>query len=188
MKEDNLKHSQNDIEKMIERCKYGLDQVNRWIENADQKISVSCGLFTGIFGIITYFSSRVTETSNICSCCWHIYLILFVCSFIVMSAAITFYVIALNPNLGSGGKKDMDGRKEYPIFYGDIRKYGEQEYKEKISKSKDELFLDELLSETHYNSGICIKKMRRFKVGLWLSFASVFLAFASWIVRCLMYQ
>ena len=33
----------------LERSKYLYEQVNKWIENSDNKVSVSCGIFTGVF-------------------------------------------------------------------------------------------------------------------------------------------
>ena len=58
---------ESDKEKnVLERSKYLYEQVNKWIENSDNKVSVSCGIFTGVFGVITILSERTTvaEISN----------------------------------------------------------------------------------------------------------------------------
>ena len=41
----------------LERSKYIYEQVNGWIENADNKVSVSCGIFTGVFSVITFLAA-----------------------------------------------------------------------------------------------------------------------------------
>ena len=40
----------------VEQAKYCYDLVNNWIGNADNKVSVSCVVFTGGFGVITFLS------------------------------------------------------------------------------------------------------------------------------------
>ncbi len=69
------------------------------------------------------------------------------------------YVLAINPNLGKSGNKDQHGHiiKKYPIYYGDIAEIKDvEDYKKLLKDAKVNDFLDELLTETHYNSSICI--------------------------------
>jgi hypothetical protein len=94
------------------------------------------------------------------------------------------YVLAVNPNLGSSRRNN----KKYLLYYGDIEKTSIREYKAKIKKASERDFLDELLLETCYNSGICLRKMKKYQKGLWLSFASVILAMLSLTVKYLMYR
>lgn len=173
---------------MLDRCKYAFDQVNSWISNADNKVSISCGIFTGVFGIITFLAERIkepTETNTVNECCQCIYRISFVFGLVIMGISILFYVLAINPNITSNGPRT---KKKVPIFYGDIEKLCTCQYKEAILNASEKDFIDEILNETHLNSVICTRKMRMYKIGLWLSFAAVGMAAISWIAHFLMYM
>lgn len=182
----NQKNEQNNAD-MLERCKYVFDQINSWISNADNKVSISCGIFTGVFGVITYLAERIkepTEVTNINECWQSIYIVSFVFSLIILGISIFFYVLAINPNITSNEPRI---KKKVPIFYGDIEKFCNCEYKEAILKASEKDFIDEILNETHLNSVICTRKMRMYKIGLWLSFTAVGMAAISWIAHFLMY-
>lgn len=173
---------------MLERCKYIFDQVNSWISNADNKVSVSCGIFTGVFGVITFLAERMKEptmetTSNEC---WKwIYRSSFVISLILMGVSILFYVLAINPNIKCN---EAEKKKHVPIFFGDISRMCNCQYKEAIQSASDEDFCDELLNEAHFNAGIGTRKMKRYRTGLWLSVAAVSMAAISWAAHFLMYS
>lgn len=173
---------------MLDRCKYAFDQINSWISNADNKVSISCGIFTGVFGVITFLAERIkdpTETTTINECWSSMYKVSFVLSLFIMSISILFYVLAINPNITSS-KPGI--KKKAPIFYGDIAKLSISQYKEAILKASEKDFFDEILNEAHMNSVICTKKMRMYKIGLWLSFTAVGIAVISWIAHFLMYN
>ena len=173
---------------MLDRGKYAFDQVNPWIFNADNKVSISCGIFTGVFGVITFLAERSkepTEMTTINECCQSIYMVSFVLSLVIMSISILFYVLAINPNIASNEPRT---KKKVPIFYGDIEKFCNCQYKKAILNASDKDFLDEILNETHLNSVICTRKMRMYKMGLWSSFAAVGMAAISWIAHFLMYK
>ena len=176
---------------ILERSKYVYEQVNGWIENADSKVSVSCGIFTGVFGVVTFLSARISG-KVINNGHWPcVYRICFIGSLILLGVSILAYIFAINPNLGSGGEKDKarKNQKKYLIYYGDIASIKDpKDYKEQISNATDGDFLDELLDEIHYNSCICRRKMIYFKRSLWLSFASVCLAMVSLAAKFLMYR
>ena len=194
-KTDNQK---NDIEskttdsmQLIENAKYSYDQVNGWINNADNKVSVSCGVFTGVFGVISFLAERFTG-STIINECWHcVHRGSFILSFIALGISIFAYVLAINPNLGSNEMKSEDGQpsKKYPIYFGDISdiKNG-AEYITVIKSASNNDFLNELLFETYHNSGICARKMQRYRFGLWSSCASVVFAVLSCVAKFLMYR
>jgi hypothetical protein len=173
-----------DVGDSIEHVKFSYEQVKGWIENADNKVSVSCAIFTGAFGIITFMAGKADGVEAVKEC-WHIiYLVTFIFSLFLFMLSLLEYVLAVNPNLGSSGKNN----KKYLLYYGDIEKTSVKEYRAIIKKASENDFLDELLLETHYNSGICLRKMQRYKKGLWLSFASVILAILSLTVKYLMFR
>ena len=164
------------------RSMYVYDLVNKWIENADNKVSVSCAVFTGVFSVITFlFDKQVTAydgaTRNTCGQC--IYTLLFVASIIAMVVALLFYAISIIPNLNSN---EDTKRKEYPIFYGDIQNLNIEEYKQLMDNGTEEQFIDELVSDTLYNSKICYKKMKNYKVAVIISLVAIILSFLSIIV------
>ena len=89
----------------LERCKFVYEQVNSWIGNADNKVSVSCGIFSGVFGVITFLSERITVQKTVNECWRAIYHWTFGISLVLMFFSILYYVLAINPNLGKSGEK-----------------------------------------------------------------------------------
>ena len=55
-----------------------------------------------------------------------------------------------------------------------------------INSSDYAKFNAELVNEIHHNSGVCDRKMTRYRIGLWLSFVAVAFAGVSWIAHYLM--
>ena len=107
-----------------------------------------------------------------------------------MFFSILYYVLAINPNLGKSGEK-KDGnipKKKFPVFYGDIADMDLEKYKKTFNQSTEIDMINELQAEIHFNSSICITKMKRYKVGLWLSFIAIMFALGSWAARFLMFQ
>ena len=103
-----------------------------------------------------------------------------------MLFAIRYYVLAINPNLGSSGGNENVKEKRFPLFYGDIAKMELEQYKTLMHQADDEDFLDELYNEIYYNSRICDKKMQRYRYGLWLSLGAILLAGVSLAIRLFM--
>lgn len=176
------KHPANEIESdTIERNKYIFEQINRWIENADNKVSISCGVFTGVFGIVTFLAERfiIIPTNPDINICWNnIYKICIVLSLVVMVIAVVFYALAITPNLKSNKKQDTSP-KQYPVFFGDIHSLRLEEYQKLVSKGDEIDFNDELIRENWHNSHICMKKMERYRTGVKLSMIAIFLALVS---------
>ena len=176
-------NNQDKKDSRLERSKFVYEQAKSWIENADNKVSVCCGLFTAVFGVISFLSGRITTTEVVNEFWQRAYQLSFAFSLGIMSVSILFYVLAINPNLGISGKKKngIIPPKKHPVFYGDIAKMSLEDYKKAMNKATDEDFIDELQNEAHYNSRICSSKMHYYKVGLWLSFAAVIVALFSWL-------
>ena len=177
------------VDKGLERSKYVYDLVNGWIENADNKVSVSCGMFSVVFGILSFLSDHYLNMTDmpVVNESWHcIYKWSFIVSLLVMAVAVFFYARAITPNLKSSGEKRIP--KKYPIYYGDISSLRLTEYRERIIKGDDNDFNEELIREIHTNSQICTRKMKQYKLGIILSVIAIGFAFISLISRFLMYK
>ena len=178
------------FETIRERSEYVNDQINSWIENADNKVSVSCAIFTAVFGIITFVTEQYAKDAKglTIDTNWQFaYHILFILSITIMSVSILAYILAINPNLGTNTKNNNTPKKKCPIYFGDIAEYKLDEYLQAANMADEKDFVEELQRESHYNAGVCVRKMRRYRFGLWLSFASIALAGLSWLSHYLMY-
>lgn len=172
----------------IERSKYVYEQINGWIENADNKVSVSCGIFTGVFGVVAFLAEQYIKVPDnpVINECWHgIYKGSFIISLSVMAIAVFYYALAIIPNLKSSRKNKSE--KKYPIYYGDISSLDLEEYKVLMKNGKERDFNEELIIESWFNSGICTKKMKRYKTGVILSIIAIGLSFLSFISHFLMF-
>ena len=137
--------------------------VNKWIENADNKVNISCAIFTALFGIISFLTEQGINVPNnpVINEIWRdSHRISFIFSLIFMVIGIFFFIRAIFPNLKSSGKNE----KKYPIYFGDIQALDFNEYKAKVEKANNEDFYQEILLESHFNSGVCMKKMRRYSI------------------------
>lgn len=174
----------------IERSKYVYELVNGWIANADNKVSISCGVFTGIFGIFTFLTDWYVKdpSESVINDCWHsIYQLSSILSFVVMVCAVIFYAKAIMPNLNSSGNEKAT-QKQYPLFFGDIYSLKQEDYQELMAKESGKSFNDELIVETWFNAGICLDKMKNYKRGLIISLVAIGLATFSFIAHLLMYM
>ena len=177
-------------ESNIERSKYVYEQINRWIDNADNKVSVSCGIFTGVFGVFAFLAERYVKASDnpiVNECLHRIYQWSFVLSLFVMAIAVFFYAKAIIPNLKSSNNVNTT-QKKYPLYYGDIRSINLEEYQALMAKGTDEDFNDELILECWHNAGICLRKMKWYKKGVIASIIAIGLAAVSFTAHFLMYR
>lgn len=177
-----------DIDNKIESCKFVYEKVNAWIENADNKVSVSCGVFTGIFGVVTFLTEQHIKNPDnaVINECWRCaYQGSFVFGLLSLLIALYFYTRALIPNLKSIG---VQSGKKFPVFFGDIALMEENVYKRLMVGMHKSDFMDELILETWINSKICLKKMQRYRIGVILSLISIGLAFISFASHFMMYR
>ncbi|MCR5629593.1 Pycsar system effector family protein [Eubacterium sp.] len=179
---------QNSDNKM-EICKYVFDHVNRWIENADNKVSSACAIFTVVFTVITYLAqiyikeppakAQVDDTIK------KIYIFAFGLSLVVMFISLVFFLKAIIPNLKSSGKNET--KKVFPIYFGDICKIEVEDFQRMIDKVSERQVLEEIITEIHFNSGICMKKMKNYRIAVIFAFGAIILAFVSFGARFFMY-
>ena len=173
---------------VIERGKYVYDLINGWIENADNKVSISCAVLTGVFGIITFLAERfkVAQELPVTSEVWNcIYKVSFTSSLTLISLAILYYIKAIIPNLKSNNKNPSE--KRFPIYYGDIQELAIEDYMGIMKKSTDEDFAEELFNESWYNSRICMSKMRNYRRGVILSGIAIGLSIISLVAGVMMH-
>lgn len=182
-----LKEDTNDA---LERSKYVYELVNGWIENADNKVSVSCGIFTGAFGVFTFLAERyIGEPDNpVINVCWHrVYKCSFLLSLLVMALAVFFYAKAIIPNLRSSGNIKAT-QKKYPLFYGDIYSLKLEEYQQRMAEGNGKDLNDELVVESWHNAGISLRKMKWHKRGVVTSIIAIGLAALSFSAHFMMYR
>ena len=174
---------------MQEQNKYVYDLVNKWIENADNKVNVSCAVVTGVFTAISFLvgnSEKVVEFYTSWGCLYKIFQVL---SLLFMFISIWYFFAAINPNLGSNGAVQNAfpiKEKDCLLFYGDIAKLKLEDYKERTNRADEKVFIDELQNEIHYNSRICTSKMKRYKNGLRCSFVAVAFLFLQLVIKLLL--
>ena len=176
----------DELNKLSERSKYAYDLVNSWIGNNDNKVSVSCAVLTGAFGVISFLSERAftnTVPSSASTFCIWVHSISFYLSLVLMTIAIFLFCCALIPKLEStSGKKS----KKYPIFFGDIALTKVEDYKKMVLKSSDADFISELSLETHANSKICLTKMKKYRAGMITSLFAIIFSIISYVARTMM--
>ncbi len=171
----------------LERGKFVYGLVNKWIENADNKVNISCAIFTALFGIISFLAEQcinVPDNPRINEFWRDAYMASFILSLVFMALGIIFFISAIFPNLKSSDKNE----KKHPIYFGDIQALDINEYKNTVKKATDEDFYQEILSENHFNSGVCMKKMKRYRNGILFSTIAMGFAFLSFLAHVLMYR
>ena len=167
---------------LLERSKYSLDLVNGWIASADSKISASCGIVSVAVAVLVFVAenilSKISTANGIINESWKAgFFITAVCAVITFLLSLFFHLIALSPSFLPGKKKNDQGKnKKCNIFYEDIKDYkSAEEYVSAARRMSEDQFIDDVLREVHANSGICSKKMHRFRFGLWFAFVTIVL-------------
>lgn len=179
------------VAKDVDRAKYVYELVNGWIMNADAKVEVSCGLFTGVFGVMSFLSECVIFKNDsvnpvaINELWSNVHRVFLVGGTVLLFAALIFYALSIVPNLKSSATRR--GEKPFLLFYGDIADTSLVEFRKVLHKACDVDFLDEIMSEAYHNAGICRKKMRRYKAAVFFSIAAILFALGGWITNALIY-
>lgn len=183
---------------LLERSKYSLDLVNTWINVADTKVSISCGVFSVIFAVIVFVAEnllgKLDEPEQINGYIYMLFFIALVFTVILFLVAIFFHIWAVKPSFFSGSMSSKKQSKKeavqpaFSIFYDEIRVFKKPADYIKAAKGiSEEQFTDEILKEVYYNSVICSKKMRRFKAGIFFAFMAILLSLVSCILYCCAY-
>lgn len=171
----------------IEQDQFILEQMNTWINNADTKVSVSCGLIAAVFAIIAFFCENyATEISSQivakhpCLLFWAVF---FACiAAITFFIALLYYFSAIAPRFW-GFKKNQKNQPEYSIFFEDISTFASvDDFVDCAMHTTEKQLHDEIRKEIYFNSKICSKKMHNYKIGLIVSIFSIFLAIVATVL------
>lgn len=171
----------------IEQDQFVLEQTNAWINNADTKVSVSCGLISAVFAIIAFFCENfATEISRKTVM---MYPSLFFCAVTCAIAAVLafliallFYFSAISPHFW-GFKKNQKIQPKYSIFFEEISAFScVGKYVDCVMHATEKQYHEEIRKEIYFNSQICSEKMHKYKIGLIISFLSLLLAIAATVL------
>lgn len=188
MKRINEKKNNNPLQPKrvgAEQNKYVLDLVNSWIVAADNKISIAFAIFAVIFGAFNWLSLKdIGDVFRNNGAMFIVIVILLSASTILFAVSLIVYIFILKPNHYSSNKK-----KEYSIFYEEIATFDSPDsYQATCEQATEDQFNKELMHETYYNSKVCSRKMRLFRVALLLSTLSLLLGLIASITSTIAYQ
>lgn len=169
------KIEENTNQNNIEWNQYILELVNSWINNADSKISIACGISSVVFAVIAFgaenFLSKLHMDDVNISLMTLFYITVWIAG-VTFLLGLWFYFWALNPSLLSA--KNSIRKPQYSIFYDDISKFKNvDDYMGCALQATVQDVNKEILQEIYINSKICSKKIKRFKIGMWLSVIAI---------------
>ena len=164
---------------LLERSKYTLDLVNGWILSADTKVSISSGVFSIIVTIMAFVADKilnnVDKTNGVNKKFFIGFLISLSLAIILFLVSELFLFLAIKPNLIEGkNNKEKSEVPTFSIYYSEICRFkNAEDYIFAARNSSEKQFEDEVLKEVYCNSKICLRKMVRFRWGLWLGLISI---------------
>lgn len=179
----------SDIQKIndqSELSRYNLDLVNGWIASADSKIGTFGTVLAFVAAAFVYIADKIfsyIDTTVLINplllACSKVYAAISVISLVT---AVFYCLLALSPSLKSALSSKAQNANNFSIFYEDIAKMSSaEEYIRLAKESTEEMFTDELMRETYINSGICSRKMHRFRKGAIASVICI-LFYIGWIL------
>ena len=180
------KMATEDCSEQIEQNKATLDLVNGWIVAADTKVSIFCGVFSAVFAVIVYFADRVLSDRTLIEgqqyTCWNKISMIVACvAILAFLLSLLFTVLTVSPKLY---KADKNRIGEYSIFYEEIADFkDDRSFSDCVKESTQADYNQEILNEIYLNSKVCSRKMKQFRISLWLSFASIIAE----VVSCVIY-
>jgi hypothetical protein len=183
------KSTMPDIQKnneQLDRSRYTLDLVNGWISSADSKIGTFGTVLAVVAAVFVYIADKIfsyVDTSvltNPLLLTWS--KIFAVLSSVTLVIAVLYCLLSLSPSLQFSFSCKVKNINHFSIFYEDIaRMDSAEEYIRLAKESTEENFTDEVMRETYINSGICSKKMHRFRKGAIASVLSI-IFYIGWIL------
>ena len=193
-KQEKASGSSESSSTLLERSQYSLDLVNTWINVADTKVSISCGVFSVIIAVIVFVAEnllgKLDEPEHVNRYIFTLFHISVVITVVMFLVSIFFHIRAISPSFFSGSKSSKKQSKKravqpaFSIFYDEIRAFeNSADYVKAAKGVSEEQFTDEILKEVYYNSTICSQKMRRFKSGICFAFVAILMC----IVSCSLY-
>ena len=165
----------------LDRAKYYLELVNNWIIAADEKVSISCGVFSVIVAAIVFVAEKILEGTYKCGGAnadiYKCFIVVGIIATITFLASVFFHLLAINPSFKTEEYSESGNKhKEFTLFYDKIRRFETAEdYIQSVRNCSEKQFEEEVLREVYINSGICTNKMKRFRCGIWLGWISIIL-------------
>ncbi|MBQ6396171.1 hypothetical protein IJH89_01135 [Candidatus Saccharibacteria bacterium] len=167
------------LKEQIQRDETTLNIVNSWINNADNKVCVTCAVFSAVFGGLACFDWFISVSQvEVQMPLWrHCPLLLLGC--IAIACSVVFHLLAILPKLTSR----HNGTIRPSLFYGDIARVSFKKFRNFDCSMCDKQYKFELMSEIYINSKICYRKMRLFRYGVICSLAGLLFVCADLILR-----
>ena len=172
--------------KQTDQSKYNLDLVNGWIASADSKIGTFGTVLAVVAAVFVYIADKIFSyvdtnvLTNPLLLTWSTACA--VMSSVTLVIAILYCLLSLSPSLKSAFSCKTENVNRFSIFYEDIARINSaEEYIRLAKESTEEMFTEEVMRETYINSGICSKKMHRFRKAAVASVLSI-LFYIGWIL------
>ena len=172
-----------------ERLNKNFENINTWINNCDNKASVMLGFIWIIAKIVLTNNDFITLFIKlIISACKNInfsdflYLIFLFGTLLMIIYGIYKIFKVICPTL-----KNTSSEGKSLIYYDSISQMDFLLYNEQISKSSNEDYIEDLLSQIYINSKICSKKFKNFKFGFSYTMLGLILFSILFVIGLLIY-
>lgn len=145
----------------LEDFKYTFDNINVWINNVDNKISILLVFLVAIIGY-TFSINKKINMNNIQTFIIMISIVLLVCGCLLCIFAL---------------KGRIKSKINYTsiLFFGSISKMDRKEYYDTLSKMDEKQLVNDIKNQIYINSCICSKKFKLYNFALDCLIISIFL-------------
>ena len=152
----------------LEDFKYTFDNINAWINNVDNKISILLVFLVAIIGYTFSINNKI-NMNNIQSLIIVISIILLVCGCLLC-------VFALKGRVKSNIKYTSI------VFFSSISKMDRKDYYDTLSKMDKKQLENDIMNQIYINSCICSKKFKLYNFALDCLIISIFLISLVYII------
>ena len=152
----------------LEDFKYTFDNINAWINNVDNKISILLVFLVAIIGYNFSINNKI-NMNNIQSLIIVISIILLVCGCLLC-------VFALKGRVKSNIKYTSI------VFFSSISKMDRKDYYDTLSKMDKKQLENDIMNQIYINSCICSKKFKLYNFALDCLIISIFLISLVYII------
>jgi len=159
-----------------------LERTINFVSNCDNKASIILGIIGVIFTII-FTNDSLLELKNIIKIIiqfknrWDIvFLILGLGSIIILACGLGLLVFCLIAKIDCKEYKQERLNLNSIIYFGNIAEYKSfKDYEDRFLNVTEENYLNDLLSQIYLNSCICMKKYKRYNLGVICSICGLML-------------
>lgn len=160
-----------------------LEMVNSWINNVDSKVSYALAFIGVIIGFVFIQGTpkaftNISQADEI-TCRMLLESILVVLLYIASFLAIVFLVLAII------ARTQFQTSKRSAFFFGTIANEEKNSYVERVTKMSEKEIIEDILGQVHINSGICLRKMKLYNIGITFFTISIILCFICMIFHLL---